>query len=207
MPSQKKPVLFFDIGGVLLTNGWDHSERRLAAERFGLDRGEFEERHRAVSALHETGRISLDDYLRFAVFYTARPFTPADFKEFMFSRSEPRMGMIELVREIREKHSVRTASLNNEGRELNAYRIRKFRLDEIIDVFISSCFVHTQKPDPGMFLVALDFTQALPERSIYIEDRSTNLEVAASLGFNCVRCTDYRTTRDAVFELLAKLGA
>ena len=42
---QPYKILFSDIGGVLLTNGWGHESRQAAAKKFGIDYGEMDVLH------------------------------------------------------------------------------------------------------------------------------------------------------------------
>ena len=153
-------TLFLDIGGVLLTNGWDHQARKLAAKTFDLDLDEMEDRHHLTFDTYEVGKLTLKQYLSRVVFYQKRPFTPREFREFMFAQSKPFPQMIELVRKVKVRHGLKVAVVSNEGRELNTYRIRKFKLDGFVDSFISSCFVHVRKPDADIFRLALDIAQA-----------------------------------------------
>jgi len=51
-------ALFLDIGGVLLTDGWDHQARRRAAKNFKLEWAEMEERHRLTFETHEEGKLT-----------------------------------------------------------------------------------------------------------------------------------------------------
>ncbi|MEJ2652664.1 MAG: HAD family phosphatase [Gammaproteobacteria bacterium] len=134
--------LFLDIGGVLLTNGWDHHARKRAATHFKLPWAELEDRHRLNFATYEEGKLTLEEYLARVVFYEKRSFTRAQFRRFMFAQSKPYSEMIELVRKLKAKYGLKIAVVSNEARELNAYRIRKFKLDRFVDAFISSCFVH-----------------------------------------------------------------
>ena len=191
-------TLFLDIGGVLLTNGWDHHMRQSAAESFGLDYEEMNERHHLTFDTYEEGKLSLDDYLRRVVFYEPRSFSPEDFRAFMFAQSEPHTEMIELVRRLRTRHGLRVGAVSNEGRELTIYRIRKFALHEFIDFFISSCFVHFRKPDVDMYRMALDVGQVAPEQVAYLEDRSMFVEVAEGLGIRGIHHTDYQLTCEAL---------
>jgi len=197
-PSSPIEALFLDIGGVLLTNGWDHHMRRQAADRFGLDYEEMNDRHHMTFDTYEVGKLSLDEYLQRVVFYEPRPFTPDEFKTYMFAQSQPYTDMIELVRKLRDRYGLKVAAVSNEGRELTVYRIHEFALDEIIDYFISSCFVHFRKPDVDMYRMALDIGSVAPERAVYIEDRSMFVEVAQSLGINGIRHNGYRFTREAL---------
>jgi putative hydrolase of the HAD superfamily len=187
--------LFLDVGGVLLTNGWDGAARSAAARRFGLDEEEMNERHHLTFDTYELGKLSLDEYLDRTVFHCERPFSREEFKAFMFARSEPYPETIALVREIRSRHRLGVGVVSNEGRELTAYRIRTFHLREFVDFFIASCFVHLRKPDADIFRLALDVAQAEPEQTVYVEDRPMFVEVARSLGMHAIRHRDADSTR------------
>lgn len=194
-------ALFLDIGGVLLTNGWDHTMRQQAAEKFGLDYEEMNERHHLTFDTYEAGKLSLDDYLNRVVFYQPRDFTHEIFKEFMYAQSQPYPPMIKLVEKLKARHGLKVAAVSNEGRELTVFRIKKFELGAFIDFFVSSCFVHYRKPDPDIFHMALDMAQVSPDHAVYIEDRPMFVEVACNLGLHAIRHTDVDTTRTALAEL------
>ena len=140
-------TLFVDIGGILLTNGWDHLSRKQAAADFKLEWSEMEERHQLNFAIYEEGKLTLKEYLDRIVFYQKRPFTHAEFRRFMFLQSKPFPEMIELIISLKAKYGLKVIVVSNEGREMNVYRIRKFKLYAFVDAFISSCFVHLRKPD------------------------------------------------------------
>lgn len=187
--------LFLDIGGVLLTNGWDHTERKRAAAHFGFDFAEMDARHRLFYDLYEAGKSSLDDYLARVLFYEKRSFTRAQFKSFMLAQSQPYPEMLELMHEVKARYGLKVAVVSNEARELNAHRIRKFKLDRLVDTFISSCFVGVRKPDREIFRLALDIAQAKPEQTIYIENTPMFVEIAEELGIHAILHTDYASTR------------
>lgn len=205
-PSPPIEALFLDIGGVLLTNGWDHNTRRQAADRFGFDYEEMNDRHHMTFGTYEIGKLSLDEYLRRVLFYEPRSFTQEEFKAYMFAQSEPYTDMIELVRQLRARYGLKVAAVSNEGRELTVYRIHEFALDEIIDYFISSCFVHFRKPDVEMYRMALDIGCVAPERAVYIEDRPMFVEVAQGLGIHGIRHNGYRFTCEALKAFGLELG-
>src|SRR4051812_10640328 len=146
------PTLFFDLGGVLLTNAWDTGARKRAAETFGLDFQEFQTRHEMLKTAFETGRLSLDMYLRKAVFHTPRPFSPADFRDFMFAQSQPLGETLAWVRGLARSQRCRLFTLNNESAELHEYRVSTFHLDEIFSGFLVSCYLGQVKPDEGIYL-------------------------------------------------------
>lgn len=190
--------LFLDIGGVLLTNGWDHEARQRAASHFDLDLADLEERHHLTFETYEAGKISLDTYLERVVFHQERTFTAEDFRAFMVAQSQPDDAMICLIRRIKARYGLKIAVVSNEGRELNAYRINTFRLHEFVDAFVSSCFVHRRKPDTDMFALALDIAQARAEQVLYIENTPLFVQVAEGLGIHGILHTEYPTTRAAL---------
>lgn len=195
-------TLFLDIGGVLLTNGWDHVARRHAAEVFHLDYDEIAERHHLTFDTYEEGKLSLDDYLAQVIFYEERPFSADQFKTFMQTQSQLYPNMFNLIRDVKQQHGLRVASVNNEGRELMTYRVQTFDLTSVFDFFIASCYVHFRKPDADIFRVALDVAQTPPEQALYIEDRPLFVQVAQSLGMNAVVHESYESTK----SLLAQYG-
>lgn len=188
-------TLFIDIGGVLLTNGWDRHARELATKTFSLDLPDLESRHNLTFDTYEVGKLSLDEYLARIVFYKKRPFSPSQFKKFMFAQSKPYVEMIELISKLKKKHGLKIAVVSNEGRELNEYRINKFKLSQFVDFFVSSCFVHIRKPDADIYKLALDIAQVPAKEVLYIEDRPMFVEVAQSLGIEGLCHKDYLSTK------------
>jgi putative hydrolase of the HAD superfamily len=199
-------TLFLDIGGVLLTNGWDRHSRRLAAENFQLDFDEMDERHHLTYDTYEIGKLGLDDYLQRVVFYEQRSFSKEEFRTFMFTRSQPYNEMIDLIRVLKARYHLKTVAISNEGRELTRYRIQQFKLNEVIDAFISSCFVHLRKPDIGIYHIALDISQSPPEQVVYIDDRPLFVEVATGIGIHGIHHAGYHSTHEALTGLGLAVG-
>jgi putative hydrolase of the HAD superfamily len=187
-------TLFLDIGGVLLTNGWDGPARERAATRFNLERAEMEERHQLIFDAYEEGKLTLDDYLSQVVFTRKRPFTRDRFRRFMFAQSKPYPEMIDLAARLKVRHALKVVVVSNEGRELNEHRIRTFRLDGFVDSFISSCFVHLRKPDADIFRLALDIAHAPARQVVYIENTPMFVEIAEGLGIRSICHKDYGST-------------
>ena len=197
-PSSPITTLFLDIGGVLLTNGWDRGIRMLASEKFGLDYEEMDERHHLTFDTYEEGKLSLDEYLNRVVFYQERSFSREEFKAFMYAQSQPFPEMIELMRGLKLRYGLQVAAVSNEGRELTVYRVQQFKLGTFIDFFVSSCFVHYRKPDADMYRIALDIAQVHPEQVVYIDDRAMFVEVAQGLGIRGIIHKGYETTQKAL---------
>ena len=195
-------ALFLDIGGVLLTNGWDRNMRKKAADHFHLDYDELDERHHMTFDTYEEGKLSMEEYLNLVVFHEKRSFTPDNFKEFLFSQTQPLPEMIKMFKKISKNNSLKIGAISNEGRELTVYRIGHFGLKEFIQFFICSSFVHFRKPDKDIYMLALDVGQVTPEQSLYIDDRKLHVEVARSLGMNAIHHADIETTR----QKLSKYG-
>lgn len=189
-------TLFTDLGGVLLTNGWDHHSRNKAVEQFGLDPKETQARHSMTFDTYEVGKTTLDEYLNRVVFYEERPFSKEDFKQFMFQQSQPYEDMLNLVKALKKKYNLKIAVVNNEGRELNEYRIKQFKLNSFVDFFINSSFVHFRKPDVDIFKLAIDVAQVNPEETLYLEDRLMFVQVAETLGLKGIHHTSYEITRE-----------
>jgi len=187
-------TIFTDIGGVLLTNGWDRGCRRKAIDVFKLDPEETEERHHLCFDTLEVGKITIDEYLSRVVFYKKRSFTRSKFWKFMTDQSQALPGMIELIQQLKKKYRLKVAVVSNEGRELAEFRIKQFKLDSLADFFIVSSFVHFRKPDADIFRVALDIAQVAPQQVVYLEDRAMFVQVARGLGIHGLRHIDYNST-------------
>ncbi len=194
--------VFLDVGGVLLTNGWDHNARKRAATKFKLELAEMEERHHLTFDTYEEGKLTLEEYLGRVVFYKKRPFTQTQFRKFMFAQSKPHPEMIQLICRLKARYGLKIVVVSNEARELNSHRIRKFKLEGFVDSFVSSCFVHLRKPDADIFRLALDIAQVPARQVIYIENTPMFVQVAEGLGIRSILHTDYRSTR----AKLATLG-
>jgi len=199
-------TLFLDVGGVLLTNGWDHQARRRAAKHFNLNWAEMQERHELNFETHEADKITFHEYLDRVVFWTKRPFTRAEFRRFMLAQSKPCAEMIGLVRNLKTQYCLKTIVVSNEARALNAYRIRQFKLAGFVDAFISSCFVHLRKPDVDIFRLALDIALVPAGQIVYIENTPLFVQVAEGLGIRSILHTDYQSTRAKLATLGLPLG-
>jgi len=187
-------ALFLDIGGVLLTDGWGHQFRELDAAVFNLDLDEINDRHKLTIETYEMGKLTLEEYMNLVVFYQERTFSQAEFQKFIFEQSKPYLEMIGLIRKLKVKYGLKIVVVSNEGRELNEYRIRKFKLDGFVDSFISSCFVHVRKPDADIFQLALDIAQVPVRSVVYIEDNPMFVRIAEGLGIKSILHTDYKST-------------
>ncbi|CAN5125354.1 HAD family phosphatase [soil metagenome] len=195
-------AIFLDIGGVLLTNGWDQQARQRGCQKFGLDFNVLNERHHRIFDAYESGKMTLDEYLTRIVFYEPRDFSRETFTQFILDQSEPHTAMIDLFRRLKKQYGLKLFAVNNEGRELNAYRIAHFGLKELFDAFMSSCYVHVRKPDPEIFRIALDISQMDPAQVLYFDDRQMFVEVAQSVSIQAFQHLDYDSTR----QKLATLG-
>jgi putative hydrolase of the HAD superfamily len=180
-------ALFFDVGGVLLSNGWDRGTRRDTAAKFGFDWDTFEERHELVVADFETGRIGLDEYLDRTVFHDPRSFSREEFKAHMLAQSQPDPESLKLAAELAATRRYLMGTLNNESAELNAYRIRQFHLRDYFAVFFTSCYLALRKPDIRIYRTAIDLTQREPDECVFVDDRPLNVEGARQAGMRAIR--------------------
>jgi putative hydrolase of the HAD superfamily len=199
-PMRDVTALFWDIGGVILSNGWDESARDEAARRFHLDRDDFERRHADAFADFETGRATLDVYLDRTIFFAPRPFSREDVKAFVFGRSSEETAARAVLDEVTATRRYLLAALNNEGRELNTYRIQQFDLARNFTVFLSSCYLGVRKPDAAIYRLALEITQRRPDECLFIDDRLPNVEAAMQIGMRAIHFQDAAQLRTELGE-------
>jgi putative hydrolase of the HAD superfamily len=189
-------LLLWDVGGVLLSNGWDHAGRAAAAEHFHLDAEDLERRHESVAEAFETGRLDLDHYLARTVFQVPRTFSPDDFRAFMWARSTAHAPALACARALRREGRYVMAALNNESTELNDYRMSTFHLRDVFHVFLSSCYTGRRKPDPEAYRYALQITRHDPDEALFLDDREENIAAAARLGLRTIRVRDPARVRE-----------
>ncbi len=196
MRGNEAVTLFFDVGGVILTNGWDTAARKKAAETFGLDYPEFQTRHEMLKTSFETGRLSLTGYLNKSIFYKPRSFSPDDVRQVMFNTSQLLGETLEFVRALARTGKHRLFTLNNESRELHEHRVRTFGMGEIFQGFLTSCYMGQVKPDEGIYINALGVAGCRDHASaLFIDDRALNVEPALALGFHAIQFTDLDNLR------------
>jgi len=196
-------ALFWDVGGVLLTNAWDRAQRTAALEHFHLDQDEFHDRHEMVVSSFERGKITLDEYIDRTVFYRTRPFSREEFRDYMFSLSQPVPEVLQFAQALSDSGKYFMGTINNESRELNCHRIEKFGLRKIFRLFVSSCFVGLRKPEKDIYRLALETTQIPAAECCFIDDRPLNLECAVKLGMHTIEMQQI----DQLRQDLSNLGA
>ena len=179
-------TVFWDIGGVILTNGWDRESRRQAATAFQLDWEDFQDRHDLTFPAFDSGQITLNQYLDRTLFYRSHPFTREEFTAFMFAQSKEFTETRAILTKVARTGKYLVASINNEPLELNKYRIEAFNLRRDFVAFFSSCYLHARKPEETIFRIALEVTQRPAEQCVFIDDRPINLESPRRLGINVI---------------------
>ena len=192
-------AIFWDVGGVLASNAWDRGQREQALAHFKLDKEEFADRHELVVASFERGKIDLSEYLERTVFYRSRPFTEDEFRDYIFSLSQPNPEVLSFAKSLADSGRYLMGTINNESLDLNLYRIKKFGMRAIFRVFISSCFVGYRKPEPEIYKLALEITQQISQECCFIDDRALNLEAAKRLGMHVIEM-------DGLDQLRSDLG-
>lgn len=200
MEANNLKILFFDIGGVMLSNGWGHESRKLAAEKFGLDYAEVNALHTFIFNVYEIGSVTLDEYLDTVIFNHPRDFTREDFKEFVYQQSVE-LPTLAWLKEWKKDCGFRIISINNEGKELNDYRVKKFKLHEFFDAFVSSAEVKLRKPDPNIWKLAMGIAQVQPNQCVYFDDRIMFVNAAQNLGIQAYQHTDLEATKKILEKL------
>jgi len=194
-------AIFWDVGGVVLTDAWDHTQRAEALAKFGVEPAEFQIRHEMLVSSFERGELSLEDYLKRTIFYRDRSFTPQAFREYMFSLSRPKPDTLAFAEQLAKSGKYLMATINNESLELNRYRIQSFGLRQIFSLFVSSCFVGLRKPEEGIYRLALQLTQKPAEECCFLDDRPLNLESAAYLGMHAIQVENAAQLRTELAKL------
>ncbi|MDB5002001.1 MAG: putative hydrolase of the superfamily [Mucilaginibacter sp.] len=200
METNDLKILFFDIGGVILTNGWGHESRKLASEQFGLDYAEVNALHTFIFNVYEIGSVTLDEYLDTVIFNHPREFAREDFKEFIYQQSVE-LPTLKWLKEWKKDCGFRIISINNEGKELNDYRVKKFKLHDFFDAFVSSCEVKLRKPDPNIWKLAMGIAQVAPNQCVYFDDRIMFVNAAQKLGIRSFLHTDLESTKKILQQL------
>lgn len=200
----KIKVIFMDIGGVLLTNGWGHESRQKAAKKFDFDYEEMDILHHFIYNVFEIGSISLDAYLDTVVFHCPRDFTKAEFKAFMYGESVELPKLLPWLKEWKKQTELPIFALSNESRELNDYRIKTYNLHELFDGFFSSCYLGYRKPDPRIFKTALEIAQVKPSECIYFDDRPMLVNTARKLGMNGIQHQKFEITKKILVNFTRK---
>lgn len=198
----KIKVVFMDIGGVLLTNGWGHESRQKAAKKFGFDYEEMDVLHNFIFNIFEMGSITLDEYLDTVIFHRPQDFSKAEFKQFMYDQSVELPKLLPWVKNWKTRTELPVFTISNESRELNDYRINKFRLHELFDGFFSSCYLGMRKPDPRIFKTAMEIVQVKPEECVYFDDREMLVNAAKKLGINAIEHQDFETTKNILTKII-----
>jgi putative hydrolase of the HAD superfamily len=180
-------TIFFDIGGVCLSNGWDHEQRQALAQLLGFDYPSFDSRHRQVIDSLERGQLTLEEYLRWTLFYEPRPFSMQQVIDAIQQLSTPFDETLAIVQALRDSGKYLLATINNESRELNEYRIERFGLRDLFSAFFSSCYLGLLKPQPEHYRRAMQITQCPPEQCLFVDDRPMNIEVARILGMQPIQ--------------------
>jgi putative hydrolase of the HAD superfamily len=183
-------VILFDIGGVLLTNGWDRQERKAVVEQFHLDGAELETRHMKAFEPWERGELTLDEYLDAVVFYEPRGFSREEFFAAICAQSkELPDGAMSILKDLAASDKCVIGSLNNEARETHEVRVEKFGLRELLPFTFTSCYMGMRKPDSRIYQRSLGVLGKRPERSLFIDDRLENVAAAAAVGMKAIRFT------------------
>jgi putative hydrolase of the HAD superfamily len=194
-------AIFFDIGGVLGTNGWDHVSRKRAAAHFNLKWESLEALHDKYAEALDTGKISLQDYVEKVACAESKAFSAQEFIAFMQNESQPDQDTVKLATDISRSKKYFLATLNNESPELNDYRIDKFGLAPIFNAFFSSGYLGVRKPDAKIYEITLAVSHKTAQSCVFIDDREGNLEVPKALGMTTIKFTSADQARSALSEL------
>ena len=194
-------TIFWDIGGVVLTNGWDKGQRSRVLSRLGVNLEAYEEVHERANYYWERGLMTAKEFFAQTVLQ-ANPHLDLTFEtlwpQVCAESKVLHAECLDMLSELKEQGSYRLATLNNESRELNEYRLDAFKLRSLFDYFICSGYVHEMKPLPGIFRSAIDVSGFAARTALFIDDKSENCAAAEALGMHVI-C--FKTPRQLCTEL------
>jgi len=193
-------TLLFDLGGVVLTNGWDENSRREGTEYFKLNYDEVEQRHNKIFPDFEKGNVSLIKYINEVIFYKKRNFNTDDFINFIKSRTKSYKSTLQILEELSRDKKYLLATINNESYELNLFRINQFKLYKYFIAFFSSGFLNTRKPEPQIYKIALNVLHKKPQECLFIDDRIENIEEADKQEIQTIHLTDVESLKNLLIK-------
>jgi FMN phosphatase YigB (HAD superfamily) len=201
-PASGIETIFWDIGGVLLTNGWDKDQRADVLGRLGVDLEDYESRHDAANFYWERGLSTAECFFDQTVFTTPRNFTFENLWSLVCAESKVlHPECFDILGVLAADERFRVATLNNESRELNGYRVQAFKLRAYFDYFICSGYVHEMKPDAAIYRSAIEISGDRAEQTLFIDDKQENCEAAMELGMQAIRFESPAQLRDALAQL------
>jgi HAD superfamily hydrolase (TIGR01509 family) len=182
-------TLFWDIGGVVLTNGWDIDQRTKVLSRLGVDLEAYEEVHERANYYWERGLITAKEFFAQTVL-NPNPKLDLTFdivwKQVCAQSKVLHPECLDILAELKRQGRYRLATLNNESRELNGHRLDAFKLRSLFDYFICSGYVHEMKPLPGVYRSAIDISGFEARTALFIDDKEENCESAKVLGMQTI---------------------
>jgi HAD superfamily hydrolase (TIGR01509 family) len=183
-------TIFWDLGGVVLTNGWDPGQRKRVLSRLGVNLEAYEELHDRANYYWERGLLTAKD------FFSQTVLLPNPKLDLTFDMLWPQVcaaskvlhpECLDMLAELKQMGRYRIATLNNESRELNEYRLDAFKLRSLFDYFICSGYVHEMKPNLGIYKSAIDISGFAASSALFIDDKPENCAAAEAVGMHAIR--------------------
>jgi putative hydrolase of the HAD superfamily len=201
-PACEIETIFWDIGGVLLTNGWDKDQRADVLCRLGVDLEDYESRHDAANFYWERGLSTAKRFFDQTVFTEPRDFSFEDLWSLVCAESRVlHPECFDILGTLAADGRFKIATLNNESRELNDHRVEAFQLRDYFDYFICSGYVHEMKPDAAIYRSAIEISGYRAEQAIFIDDKQENCDAAMGLDMQAIRFESPAQLRDALAQL------
>ena len=197
-------TIFWDVGGVLLTNGWDIDQRGRVLASLGVNVAAYEAVHDEVNFFWERGLISAQDFFERTVLETNPQLGLTFDGLWKLVCGESRVlypECFDMIANLRRTGVYRVATLNNESKELNRYRIDTFHLRSFFDYFICSGYIHEMKPLPEIYRAAIDISGFAAETAVFIDDKRENCDAARGFGMNAIHFESPAQLRGAFAQL------
>lgn len=177
---------------MILTNGWDRTQRSRVLEPLGVDLQAYEIAHERENWFWERGLMSAREFFRRTVFEPNPQLTLSFYDLWQQVCGQSALAYPEtfaLLQQLRGLPELRLATLNNESRELNEYRLDAFGLRGCFDFFLCSGYLGAMKPDPPIFRTAVEISGRPAGTSLFVDDKEENCTAARHAGMQSIQFT------------------
>lgn len=195
-------AIIWDFGGVLVrTEDWEPRfvwERRLGLKKMGLTDMVFNSR---VAQEASVGKADAEDIWRWIGQELKLSNQALDtLRQDYWRGDQVDYELIETIRTL--KGNYKTALLSNAWPSLRAAIEGQWKFDDAFDVMVISAEVGMVKPDPEIYLYALDQLQVEPSNAVFVDDFQENIDGARAVGMHAIHFQDSKLALSELNHLL-----
>jgi 2-haloacid dehalogenase len=193
---KRRPVIVFDLGGVLID--WDprHLYRKLIEDEAAMEWFLAEVCHTAWNAEQDRGRsfaAAIEEAAARQPEY--RALIEAYFERWAEMMAGEIEGAVAILEELKSA-GYELHALTNWSAETFPHARARFAFLEWFDSILVSADVGLIKPEPAIFELLLERIGRTPAECIYIDDNPKNAASAAALGFDAIAFQSAKELRE-----------